>query len=154
MDSRSFSESIFVSRPPEALYALVSDVTRMGEWSPVCTGGWWEDDARGVGAWFVGHNETPERTWETRSQVDADEPGREFTFIVGGDRTRWSYTLEAIDGGTRMTESWNLLPGGETFFAELFGEDAEAQIEKRAHAAHTGIPETLAAIKNAAEASH
>lgn len=153
MDSRNFSESIVVNSSPEALYALVSDVTRMGEWSPVCTGGWWEDDARGVGAWFVGHNETPEKTWETRSQVTADEPGREFTFIVGGNRTRWGYEFEAVDGGTRMTESWNLLPAGEAYFVEHFGDDAEVQMLKRADSARTGIPETLAAIKKVAEAS-
>ncbi len=153
MDNRSVSESILVSRPPEELYALVSDITRMGEWSPVCTGGWWEDDSRGVGAWFVGHNETPEKSWETRSQVAADEPGREFAFIVGGDRTRWGYTFEPVDEGTRMTESWNLLPGGETFFAERYGEDAEAQMLDRAETARTGIHATLAEIKKAAEAA-
>lgn len=153
MDNRSVSESIFVSRPPEQLYALVSDVTRMGEWSPVCTGCWWDDDVRGIGAWFTGHNETPEKTWETRSQVAADQPGREFAFIVGGDRTRWGYTFEPVDGGTRMTESWNFLPGGETFFAERYGADAEAQIVERAETARSGIHDTLAAIKKAAEAA-
>ncbi|MEO7121553.1 MAG: SRPBCC family protein [Lacisediminihabitans sp.] len=153
MDNRSFSDSILVNRTPDALYALVSDITRMGEWSPVCTGGWWEDDSRGVDAWFVGHNETPERTWETRSQVVADEPGREFAFIVGGDRTRWGYTFEVDGDGTRMTESWDFLPGGESFFAERYGDTAEAEIELRAEAARSGIPETLAAIKKAAEAA-
>ena len=152
MDNRSLSESILVNRTPEVLYALVSDITRMGEWSPVCTGGWWEDDSRGVGAWFVGHNETPEKTWETRSQVAADESGREFAFIVGGNRTRWGYTFEAVDGGTRMTESWDFLPAGEVSFAERYGDEAEAEIVIRAENARSGIHATLAAIKKAAEA--
>lgn len=154
MDNRSISESIVVSRVPEVLYGLVSDITRMGEWSPVCTACWWDDDVRGVGAWFTGHNETPESTWETRSQVAADERDREFAFIVGGDRTRWGYTFEPVDGGTRMTESWELLPGGETYFAERYGEESEAQIVLRAEAARSGIPATLAAIKATAEGTH
>lgn len=29
-----YSQSIFVVRSPEALYDMISDVTRMGEWSP------------------------------------------------------------------------------------------------------------------------
>jgi len=152
MNNRSASVSILVNRSPEALYALVSDITRMGEWSPVCTGGWWEDDSRGVGAWFVGHNETPEKTWETRSRVAVDDPGREFAFIVGGDRTRWGYTFESVDGGTRMTESWDFLPAGDALFAERYGDEAEAQVEDRAETARTGMRETLAAIKKAAEA--
>lgn len=151
MGKWSLSESIIVAREPEVLYALVSDVTRMGEWSPVCTGGRWDDDARGVGSWFTGHNEIPGKTWETRSQVAADEPGREFAFIVGGDRTRWGYTFHPVAGGTEMTESWNILPAGEVYFNDRFGAEAEAEIAQRADTARNGIHETLAAIKKAAE---
>ena len=39
------SDSISVAATPEELYALVSDVTRMGEWSPVCKACWWDDGA-------------------------------------------------------------------------------------------------------------
>ncbi len=42
-------------------------------------------------------------------------------------------------------------PTGIARFHERYGDDAEAQIANRAEAAHTGIPETLAAIKKAAE---
>ncbi|MHA6694994.1 SRPBCC family protein [Homoserinimonas sp. A520] len=152
MGSWKHSESIMVSRPAEELYALVSDVTRMGEWSPVCTGCWWDDDTRGVGAWFTGRNEMPGKTWETRSQVVADEPGREFAFVVGGNRTRWGYTFEPVGDETRMTESWEILPAGEEYFQERFGADAEAEVQQRADTARSGIHDTLAAIKKAAEA--
>ena len=153
MATWNLSESIIVSRPPEELYALVSDVTRMGEWSPVCTGGWWDDDTRGVGAWFTGTNETPDKKWETRSQVAADEPGREFAFIVGGNRTRWGYSFRPVDGGTEMTESWQILPAGEAYYDERFGADAESELQQRADTARSGIRDTLAAIKKAAEAA-
>ena len=151
MGTWSFSDSIIVSRPPEELYTLVSDVTRMGEWSPVCTGCWWDDDTRGAGAWFTGHNEVPGKAWETRSQVVVDEPGREFTFIVGGDRTRWGYTFRPVAAGTEMTESWEILPAGEVYFSERFGAEADAEIGQRSETARSGIQDTLAAIKKAAE---
>lgn len=151
MDTRTHSDSILVNCDPETLYSLVSDITRMGEWSPVCTGGWWDGDDHGVGAWFTGRNELPERTWETRSQVVAAEAGREFAFIVGGDRTRWGYTFSPVGEGTRLTESWEFLPAGVAMFDERYGEDAPAEVEIRAELARTGIPVTLAAIKNAAE---
>jgi hypothetical protein len=150
----SYSDSIVIARSRQELYDMVSDITRMGEWSPVCTACWWEEgDSAQVGAWFTGKNETPGRTWETRSQVVAAEPGREFAFAVFGNRARWGYTFTEVDGGTRVTESWEFLPGGAAAFQERYGSDAAAQIADRERAARTGIPATLAALKRAAESA-
>lgn len=147
------SDSISVAVPPDQLYALVSDVTRTGEWSPVCKACWWDDGAGPqVGAWFTGRNETPARTWETRSQVVAADPGRKFGWQVNNGWVNWGYTLEPEGDGTRLTESWEFLPAGIAGFHERYGADAEAQIEQRSDAAKSGIPATLAAIKKAAEA--
>jgi Polyketide cyclase / dehydrase and lipid transport len=152
MSRLSYSESIVVARSPEDLYDMVSDVTRMGEWSPVCTACWW-DDGQGPrpGAWFTGRNELPDRTWETRSQVVAADRGREFAFVVGGSWVRWGYTFAKVDGGTQVTESWEFLPDGIARFHNRFGSDAPAQIADRALAARDGIPATLSALKKAAE---
>jgi hypothetical protein len=152
MTSLHYSESILVACSAEAVYDMVSDVTRMGEWSPICKACWWDDgDGPRPGAWFTGRNELPERTWETRSQVVAADRGREFAFVVGGSWVRWGYTFEAVDGGTLVTESWDFLPDGIAGFHDRYGDDARAQIADRAEAARTGIPATLAAIKKAAE---
>ncbi len=152
MSDLRYSESVVVACPADTLYDMISDVTRMGEWSPICTACWWDEGGGPQeGAWFTGHNETPERTWETRSQVVVARPGREFAFQVGGDRVRWGYSLEPVDGGTRLTESWEFLPAGIALFHQRYGDQAEAQIADRTEAAHRGIPATLAAIKKAAE---
>ena len=153
MSSLQYSESIVVARSPEVLYDMVSDVTRMGEWSPVCQACWWDDgDGPQAGAWFTGRNELPERTWETRSQVVAADRGREFAFEVNSGWVRWGYAFAAVDSGTQVTESWEFLPAGIAGFHDRYGHGAEAQIANRAEAAHQGIPATLAAIKKAAEA--
>lgn len=145
--------SIVVAASPEALYDMVSDVARTGEWSPVCTACWWDDDAEpaAVGAWFTGRNELPQRTWETRSRVVAADPGREFAFVVGGSYVRWGYTFDPVDGGTQVTESWAFLPEGIAMFREKYGADAQGEIDARTAAAYHGIPATLAAIKRIAE---
>ena len=104
------------------------------------------------GAWFTGHNELPDRTWETRSQVVVADRGREFAFVVGGAWVRWGYTFTPVGSGTQVTESWEFLPAGITRFHDRFGDDAPAQIANRTEAAHQGIPVTLAAIKKTAEA--
>ena len=150
----SFRDSIFIARTPEVVFALVSDITRMGEWSPICTGCWWdENDELRVGSWFTGRNEVPDRTWETRSQVVAASPSREFAFIVGGTYVRWGYSLTPVEGGTFLEESWDWLAEGLAMFATRFGADAPNQVAARIAAAHHGIPKTLAAIKDAAESS-
>ncbi|MGV0793325.1 SRPBCC family protein [Mycolicibacterium sp. XJ1819] len=146
------SESIRVAVPPDELYALVSDVTRTGEWSPICKACWWDEGAGPrVGAWFTGRNETPGRSWETRSQVVAAEPGREFAWEVNNGWVYWGYTLEPVDGGTLLTENWELRPKGVAGFREHYGDQADAQIALRRENAQTGIPATLAAIKRIAE---
>ena len=152
MSSYQHAESIVIARPPEILYDLVCDVTRMGEWSPVCKACWWDDsDGPRPGAWFTGRNELPGRTWETRSQVVLADRGREFAFEVNGGWVRWGYTFAAVDGGTEVTESWEFLPAGLAGFRDRYGADADAQIASRTEAARTGIPRTLTAIKRTAE---
>ena len=153
MDSRTHSGSVVVAVSPETLYDLVSDVTRTGEWSPICRACWWDDGHSGqVGDWFTGRNEVPGRTWETHSQVVAADRGREFAWVVGGTLVRWGFVLEPVGDGTRLTETWEFLPAGQAFFAERYGDDAARQVEDRTRAAHEGIPATLAAIKRIAEA--
>jgi ribosome-associated toxin RatA of RatAB toxin-antitoxin module len=153
MGNPQHSDSIVIASSPEVVYDMVADITRMGEWSPVCAAGRWEDDAGPrVGAWFVGTNVTPEKTWKTRSEVVAADRGREFTFIVGGTFARWSYTFAPVEGGTKVTESWEFLPDAATLFEERFGAEAQTEIDARAESARTGIPATLAAIKRVAEA--
>lgn len=152
---RSHEESVTVEASAATLYDLVSDITRTGEWSPVCTSCWWDDeaDAGQVGAWFTGHNELPHRTWETRSEVVAAERGREFAWVVGGSFVRWGFGLAAAETGTTLTESWDFLPGGIAMFEEKFGDEALVQITDRTQQALDGIPKTLAAIKRIAESS-
>lgn len=154
MSDLSYSQSIVVARSPQSVYDMVSDVTRIGEWSPVCKACWWDEGAGpGVGAWFTGRNELPERTWETRSQIVAAQSGREFAFVVGGAFVRWGYTFSAVEEGTQVTESWQFLPDGIAMFHNRYGADAQAQIADRTKAAHEGIRATLAAIKRTAEAA-
>ena len=151
--SRRHQESVTVAVPAERLYDLVSDITRTGEWSPICTSCWWDDDAEAgrVGAWFTGHNELPHRTWETRSQVVAADRGREFAWVVGDGFVRWGFGFTPVEGGTTLTESWEFLPGGLAMFEGKYGDRAPAEIAERTRQAHDGIPRTLAAIKQIAE---
>ncbi|GAB3069086.1 SRPBCC family protein [Nocardioides zeae] len=147
--SRTFSDSIVVAASPEAVWDVVSDVTRTGEWSPICRACWWDEgDGPRVGAHFTGRNETPDRTWETRSEVVVADPGRAFGWAVNDRRVFWSYTIEPVDGGSRLTESWEFTPRGQEFVTAKFGPEG---VELREQMAREGIPVTLAAIKAVVE---
>lgn len=154
MDALRHADSIVIACSPEDLYDMVADVTRMGEWSPVCRACWWDGgDSSRVGARFTGRNELPERTWETRSEVVAADRGREFAFVVQGTGTRWGFSFAPVAGGTKVTESWEFPPGAFAVFEERFGPDAPSQVANRVETARSGIRATLAAIKKIAEAA-
>ncbi|HEX2176178.1 MAG TPA: SRPBCC family protein [Nocardioidaceae bacterium] len=105
------TDSIEVAAEPEAVYALVSDLPRMGSWSPECTGITWRGDVRApvVGARFIGHNRRGKVRWATFGEVVAAEPGRAFAFeiTVGPLKVaRWEYLLDATSTGCTVTERW------------------------------------------------
>lgn len=103
--------TVTVNAPPDAVYGVVSDLTRTGEWSPECQRVEWLDGdvAPGQpGARFRGHNSFKGRVWTMDGVVDEAVPGRAFSFHTerdGNPRTKWGYVLEPADGGgTRLTE--------------------------------------------------
>ncbi|KQU07232.1 polyketide cyclase [Rhodococcus sp. Leaf7] len=154
MTALEHSDSTVIAASADAVYALVSDVTRTGEWSPICQECWWNDggSADVVGSTFTGRNVTADRTWETFSTVAVAIPGTEFAWLVGDSFVRWGYTLEAIDDdSTQLTESWLFTEQGIDYFHTKFGDRAQEEIEIRRTAALDGIPRTLAAIKAIAE---
>jgi hypothetical protein len=109
-------ESIQIAALPEALYDLIADVTRMGEWSPECYRCEWLDGATAaqVGARFRGHNRLGRIHWKTTVVITAAEGGREFAFTVvhdetGREETAWQYRFEPSSNGTLLTESFEFL---------------------------------------------
>lgn len=101
-------QSIVVTAPPEQVYAVVSDVTRTGEWSPECVACEWTGEMT-----FRGTNRRGTREWVMDAVVDEAVPPERFEFHTereGAPRTRWGWRLEAtVDGGTRVTQFWERL---------------------------------------------
>lgn len=102
------SVSRLIEAPTEAVYDLISDVTRMGEFSPENTGATWKGDATAaqVGARFKGTNRLGWLTWSTTPTITAAERGRRFAFRVPGrSGASWTYEFEPTGSGVRVTES-------------------------------------------------
>jgi hypothetical protein len=142
-----------VRASPETVYAVVSDVTRMGEWSPETTKCEWLDGANGaaVGARFRGTNKRGLVTWSTKPTVVAADPGREFAFEVGSD-TRWTYRFEPDADGTKLTESFEMLRDLRWYYA--FAERWLMRVKDRRADLERGMAETLERIKRVVESGN
>ena len=151
------SVSIEIAAPPEHVYALVSDITRMGDWSPECRSCTWVKGATGpaVGARFRARNKGRRGpSWFNTPVVTAAEPEREFAFNRSGPGIgsyTWRYEFEPTENGTRVTESYNAdrpVPKPMSKFTEFWtgSRDRDADLRE-------GMKTTLERIKAAAEAT-
>jgi hypothetical protein len=140
---------LHVAAPPERVYDVVSDVTRMGEWSPETVKCEWLDGASGpaVGARFKGSNKRGLARWSTKPRVVAAEPGREFAFVVD-DLTKWSYRFEPDGDGCRVVESFEML---EDLPLKFRIADRAMGIKDRPGDLERAMGETLQRVKRAVE---
>ena len=143
-----------VAAPAQLLYDLVSDVTRMGEWSPETTSCRWVGGATGprVGARFRGSNRNGWRRWSTSCTVVAAEPGSRFSFDVDlwwMPISRWTYEFLPEGRGTRVRESWT---DRRAAWMDRFGKPVRGITDTHAHN-RAGMGATLAALRLHAEST-
>jgi uncharacterized protein YndB with AHSA1/START domain len=141
-----------IAAPPDTVWAMVSDVTRMGEWSPENEGATWLKGATGPrpGARFRGRNRNGRKKWDTVAEVVEVEPGRRFSFAVSAVGLRiadWAYEFEPTAGGCRVTETWTDRRGR---IATMLGKPVSG-VEDRAAHNRAGMEQTLDRLKAAAE---
>lgn len=106
--------SIEVAAPADTVWSLVSDVTRMGDWSPVCHTCEWlpPSDRAEVGARFVGYNRLNGARWSRECVITVADPARELAFTTmfrGHESTRWRYRFEPSGTGTKVVEHYEVI---------------------------------------------
>ena len=109
--SNTVSVTREIAAPPERVWAMVTDLPRMGEWSPENQGGVWAGGATGpvVGARFKGKNRNGRRSWSTAVKVTVCDAPRSFSFALmalGKNWCDWVYDIEPTSQGCRVTHSW------------------------------------------------
>lgn len=116
--------AVSVSASPEAVYDVVSDLPRSGEWSTECRGGSWVHGEPGtVGAVFRGVNVRPDDVvawapvvrgeWTTEAEVVSAERGRRFSWSMRDSSGRkqdsvWTYEVEATPGGCVLVHHFRM----------------------------------------------
>ena len=151
----AIEESIDVGAPPERLYDMVSDLSRMGEWSPENRGGKWMGGATGAaeGAKFKSRNRIGWRRWSTVAHIVTANPPKEVAWesrSFGLKIALWRYQFEAnATGGTTVTESTEDVRGS---IMNVLGPLATG-VRDRAGENKKNMRTTLEQLKKAAEAS-
>lgn len=100
---------------PEQVWAVLTDVTRTGEWSHETVGAEWLGGTTATpGARFRGRNENGRSRWSRTCEVVTAEPPHRFEFRtvptrLFPDSSQWTFELEPIEGGTRITQRFQVL---------------------------------------------
>jgi len=151
----AIEESIDIGAPPERLYDMVSDLSRMGEWSPENQGGKWVGGATGAveGARFKARNRRGWRRWSSVATIVTANPPKDVAWessAFGMKIAFWRYRFEPNgSGGTTVTESTEDRRGRTMHFlgrAATGVADRQTENKKNMRA-------TLVQLKKAAEAS-
>ena len=103
-------DSIEIDAPPAAVWALVTDVPRMAQWSPQVVRTKVKGGEVRLGATFSNLNRQGFKRWPTSGKVvrftpPTDSSTGEFAFQIKENRSIWAFELEpTATGGTRLTE--------------------------------------------------
>lgn len=109
-DQPPLEASVEIWAPPEHVWRFVSDFGSMSRASPELVGTWPLGGAPKVGRWCVNVNRRGWFVWPTLSRITRWKPpsnddGRgALAFHIWPTDVEWSYELEPLDHGTRLTE--------------------------------------------------
>jgi uncharacterized protein YndB with AHSA1/START domain len=159
-DCPTVEVTTWVDAPPEQVWAAVVDVEAMAEYSrELRSAAWLDGEGPAIGSRFVGHSAHEAfGEWSTVSHVvDFDEP-RTFAWAVQDPErpsATWRFSLEAADGGTRLTQWVRLGPGrsGLSVAIDRMPEKEPQIVFVRMREFETNMTATIAAIKNRVEAA-
>lgn len=141
-----------IAASPAQVYAAISDVTRMGEWSQECYKCEWHEgfDSPVVGATFDGHNRYGGHEWTTQGKVVEAEPGRAFVFecsMMDFHFSTWGYRIEPVGTGCRVTEwSDDLRPESALEYSKQL-----SGVDDRRERNHQTMSHTLERLADAVE---
>lgn len=149
--ARELRAETTIAAPPARVWALLSDLRRMPEWSPELVrmlplkpGG------LRVGQQYVGLNRRKAVIWPTRSVVATVEPERTLAWDTRSSGARWIYELSPEGTGTRVVQR-RPVPGRITRMSKVFAPLFLGGSDEHADELEQGMAETLVRLKDALE---
>lgn len=119
----TLTERIEIAADPAAVYDVVSDLARSGEWSPECRGGTWSGAPGAVGSVFRGENYRAEDvvgwaplvrgTWYTEAEVVEADGAHTFRWAMlthtGATQSSvWGFRVEPAGSGSVLHHEFEM----------------------------------------------
>ena len=150
----TIESSVEIAAPPARVWELVSDLRNISRWSPQTARsfvrGGRVDGRVGLGTRLLNVNRRGLMVWPTQSKVVRFVPEQEIAFRIKENFTVWSYLLEPVEGGTRLT-SRREAPEGISDVSVKLTKAAFGGVDSFASELEQGMQQTLLRIKADAE---
>ncbi|UYP18278.1 SRPBCC family protein [Rhodococcus sp. Z13] len=150
--SKTLEATIEIAASPEAVWAVVSDLKRMGEWSPQCRRMIVRGGPVTEGTTTININRKGLLVWPTTAKVVTFEPARRLRFRINENRTIWSFELEPTATGTRVVQRREA-PTGTSKVSQTLVKYVLGGTEAFDDELTAGMNATLARLKTEIEAS-
>jgi len=141
-----------IAAPPDKVWTLVTDTTRMPEWSPELVrmlplkrGGMRR------GQWYLGINRRKAVVWPTRNVVAVLEPGRVVAWDTTSSGARWIWEVRPSGEGTHVVHR-RPVPERLTLVSRLFAPVFLGGSLEHADELEAGMAATVERLKAVAEA--
>jgi hypothetical protein len=111
------STAVVVDADPDAVWEIIRDPTRVGEWSHECVAAKWAGTEPGArpGARFRGRNKQGIFRWGRLCEIVSIEPGelvwRTVPTRLYPDSTEWAIRADRVGTGTRIEQSFRVVKG-------------------------------------------
>ena len=150
MPAALIEESIDIDATPQQVWSVISDLQRMGEWSPQCKKMIIRGGTVALGTKTININRRGALVWPTTSKVVRFAPNQEIGFRVAENNTVWSFTISPTDTGVTVTERREL-PGKTTKISAVLVDKVMGGTQNFEAELKLGMAETLGKIRVAAE---
>jgi uncharacterized protein YndB with AHSA1/START domain len=148
---RELRAEAVVDAPPEQVWALLTDFSRMPRWSPELVR--MVPLKRGglrVGQWYLGINRRKAAVWPTRSVVSVLEPGRVVAWDTTSSGARWIWELAPEGSGTRVVHR-RPVPRRITAISKVFAPLLLGGSESHADELEAGMAQTVERLRATVE---
>ncbi|MCV7155272.1 SRPBCC family protein [Mycolicibacterium pyrenivorans] len=140
---------IDINAPVSKVWALVSDLGKMPQWSPQCR---YMKPIGGLrqGARTINFNRRGLLFWPTTSRITELIPEQKLAFRVNENHTVWTYELEPTEAGTRLVETRHA-ENGTTAVSNFLVKNLMGGVPSFEEELIEGMNDSLTRIKAAAE---
>ncbi|GAA4119633.1 SRPBCC family protein [Nocardioides fonticola] len=149
---RELRAETVVDASPSAVWATLTDLSRMGEWSPETVAMLpLKPGGLRVGQWYLGINRRKAFVWPTRNVLAVLEPERALAWDTTSSGARWIWELEdAGEGRTRVVHR-RPVPDGVTRLSAIVAPLLLGGADGHADELEAGMATTLERLRRAVE---